>query len=144
MSRLIAPLFARGNKDYVPNTDSLTRLAAPKGQLAMTGPSADVPEGHLPVRGDLAHIALAGTYFVPHYAAPMAHVAMADGAILRIAPRFEADEVEALCAGTSFGVLDIAGDWAWGQVAENANGDGDGDGGPVGYVAMSQLQQATV
>ena len=138
MSRLIAPLFAHRDNENVPNMDTHTRLAAPKGQLAMTGPSAEVPEGHLPVRGDLAHVALAGAYFVPHYAVPMAHVAATGGASLRRAPKADAEAIEKLAAGAAFAVLDIAGDWAWGQV----DGDADGDGGLVGYVAMAELQQA--
>ncbi len=116
------------------NTDSHIRLSAPDGQLALTGPSASAPVGHLPVRGDLAHIALAGTYFVPHYAEPMAHICTANGASLRAAPAAEADEIRTLAAGATFAVLDIAGEWAWGQA--------DGEAGPVGYVALSQLQRA--
>jgi len=41
--------------------------------LAMTGPSVTADPGCLPVRGDLAHIKLAGLCFVPHYAVPMPH-----------------------------------------------------------------------
>ena len=132
MSGLIAPLFSFGDTTYVPNTDSHIRLSAPKGQLALTGPSVRAPAGQLPVRGDLAHIALAGTYFVPHYAEPMAHSCKAGGASLRATPDSDADEIGALVAGAAFAVLDISGDWAWGQAG--------GESGLVGYIALSQLE----
>jgi hypothetical protein len=108
------------------------RLALPEGMLALTGPSVTAEAGHLPVRGDLAHIKLAGRYFVPHYAVPMPHV-IATVACLRMAAKPEAQEICALPAGGAFDVLDIAGGWAWGQYGEN---------GPVGYVPLADLQAA--
>lgn len=98
--------------------------------LAMTGPSVRADPGCLPVRGDLAHIKLAGLYFVPHYAAPMPRT-LAAGAVLRGAGRDGADVVADLPAAATFNVLDISGQWAWGQLGED---------GPVGYVALSQLE----
>nr|WP_283405811.1 SH3 domain-containing protein [Novosphingobium panipatense] len=98
--------------------------------LAMTGPSVSADPGCLPVRGDLAHIKLAGRYFVPHYAVPMARTLRA-GAVLRTLGRTDAQEVAAPAAGERFNVLDIAGDWSWGQLGED---------GPVGYVALSDLK----
>jgi hypothetical protein len=98
--------------------------------LSLTGPSVTAEAGYLPVRGDLAHIKLAGRYFVPHYAAPMPHAVVA-GASLRRAPKPEADEICTLPAGAAFAVLDIAGGWAWGQCGED---------GPVGYLPLSELQ----
>lgn len=96
----------------------------------MTGPSVRADPGCLPVRGDLAHIKLAGLYFVPHYAAPMPH-ALAAGAVLRATGRHDGDAVMDLPAAATFNVLDIAGNWAWGQLGED---------GPVGYVALNQLE----
>ncbi len=103
----------------------------PQGLLALTGPSAVVEEGHLPVRGDLAHIRLAGRYFVPHYAAPMPHAVKASGATLRKAAKADADAIRTLPQGARFDVLDIAGDWAWGQYGED---------GPVGYIALNEIE----
>lgn len=100
--------------------------------LAMTGPSASADPGCLPVRGDLAHIKLAGRYFVPHYAVPMPR-ALKSGAILRVFGRDDADVISDLPAGETFNVLDIAGNWSWGQL---------GDDGAVGYVALSDLEAA--
>ncbi len=97
--------------------------------LAMNGPSLRADPGCLPVRGDLAHIKLAGRYFVPHYAVPMPH-ALAEDAVLRSFGRDDADVLAQLPAGATFNVLDIAGQWAWGQLGED---------GQVGYVALGQL-----
>ena len=55
------------------------------------------------------------------------------GAALLAAARVDAEVLEALGHGSSFGVLDIAGEWAWGQA--------DGESGPVGYVALGQLAE---
>lgn len=97
----------------------------------MTGPGETAAAGHLPVRGDLAHIRLAGRYFVPHYAVPMAHRVKPPGATLRKADKPDADVVEALAAGTLFNVLDITGGWAWGQ---------EGEDGFVGYLPVEMLE----
>ncbi len=89
---------------------------------------------HTPVRGDLADIRLAGRYFVPHYAVPQHRLVAAAGAPLLAASRHDADTIEQLAAASSFAVLDIAGDFAWGQAG--------GESGPVGYVALSLLEDA--
>jgi hypothetical protein len=112
-------------------SDAHIRLPNPEGWLALSGPSVTAEAGHLPVRGDLAHIKLAGRYFVPHYAAPMAHGVINGGAVLRRAAKPDAEAIEGIPAGTSFDVLDIAGGWAWGQYGED---------GPVGYVLLSELE----
>lgn len=100
--------------------------------LAMTGPSVSADPGCLPVRGDLAHIKLAGRYFVPHYAVPIPR-ALKSGAILRVFGRDDAEVIADLPAGETFNVLDIAGKWSWGQLGED---------GAVGYVALSDLEAA--
>ncbi|WP_347812979.1 SH3 domain-containing protein [Novosphingobium sp. PhB165] len=85
--------------------------------------------GCLPVRGDLAHIKLAGRCFVPHYAVPMPH-RIAAGAVLRATGRDDADAIRDLPEGETFNVLDIAGSWAWGQLGED---------GQVGYVSLDRI-----
>ena len=100
----------------------------------MRGPMRITDPRHTPVRGDLADIRLAGQYFVPHYAVPMARRIGVGGAPLLAAARDDGEVVEALGQGSAFNVLDIAGDWAWGQAGE--------DQGPVGYVALDRLVEA--
>lgn len=106
-------------------------IAVPTGQLTLAGPVERADPLRLPVRGDLAHIRLAGRYFVPHYAAPMPHVVGAQGTTLRKAGQAGAEVIAELGAGEVFNMLDIAGGWAWGQV---------GDDGLVGYVPQDDLQ----
>lgn len=129
MTDISAPIFVFGNTHELTAHDAHTR-AIPTGVLVMTGPSVRAETGHLPVRGDLAHIKLAGRYFVPHYAVPMPHAVINGGAVLRKAGKADADAIETLPAGGVFDVLDIAGGWAWGQYGED---------GPVGYVPMAEL-----
>lgn len=130
MTRLSAPIFAFGDAPTLAADDSYTRPFTLEGMLAMTGPSVKADPGCLPVRGDLAHIKLAGRYFVPHYAVPMPHT-IGDGAVLRAAGRADGEFVMDLPKGGVFNVLDIAGNWAWGQLGED---------GHVGYVALGQLE----
>lgn len=129
-SDISAPIFDFGGHPQLPANDAHLRSAIPSGVLSLTGPSATALPGHLPVRGDLAHIKLAGRYFVPHYAVPMPHRVGAGGASLRKLARAEADVIEILPAGSAFEVLDIAGGWAWGQ---------HGDDGNVGYILLGEL-----
>lgn len=131
MTDISAPIFDFAGTQHLSSFDDHTRLALPKGMLSLTGPGATAEAGHLPVRGDLAHIKLAGRYFVPHYAVPMPHAVAAAGASLRLAARPEAEELGRLPAGGVFDVLDIAGGWAWGQYGED---------GPVGYVVLAELE----
>lgn len=99
--------------------------------LSLSGPSPCVERDRLPVRGDLAHIRLAGQCFVPHYAVPMPHRARAGAVLLREA-QDDAEVLATLTEGALFEVLDISGAWAWGQLGED---------GPVGYVALAMLEQ---
>lgn len=132
MTQLSAPIFAFGEAPALTLEDSYTRPPRIDGMLAMTGPSVRTNPGCLPVRGDLAHIKLAGLCFVPHYAVPMPHAVLA-GAVLRATARDDADAILDLPAGATFNVLDIAGNWSWGQLGED---------GPVGYVANAGLKAA--
>ncbi|WP_295632040.1 SH3 domain-containing protein [Novosphingobium sp.] len=98
--------------------------------FSLTGPSPVLAAGHVAVRGDLAHIAMAGKWFVPHYAVPMPHVVRAGGASLLMAAS-GAEVLENLAAGAQFDVLEVSGGWCWGQA---------GEGGFVGYVAADKLE----
>ncbi len=113
----------------------LTMAQIPKGQLALAGPAAKLDAAHWPVRGDLAHVALAGRCFVPHYAVPMPHVLGAD-AMLRVAGHDDAEVLERLAGATRFDVLDMAGGWCWGIVASDGP---SGLGGLVGYLPHGVL-----
>ena len=113
--------------------ETLTVTAIPEGQFGLTGPAEKLDDAHWPVRGDLAHICLAGRWFVPHYAVPMPHSVTVDGTELRQAGKPTAEVIETLTVGTEFNVLDIAGGWAWGQVGED---------GCVGYVPLDSIQAA--
>ncbi len=104
----------------------------PQGQLSLAGPVARPAVGTLPIRGDLAHIALANRYLVAHYVAPEARRIGEAGATLLCLPREGSDPVTALEPGTPFEALDYAGDWCWGCC---------GPEGPSGYLPSSQLAQ---
>ena len=102
----------------------------PGGQLMLSGPT-DFPElGTLPIRGDLAHIALAGKHFVPHYVMPEKRRVGDGGARLLCHPQDDSEAVTALAAGDAFELLDIAGGWAWGAL---------GPHGPTGYLPLAAL-----
>ena len=98
--------------------------------LALSGPSLASDPGRLPVRGDLAHIKLAGRCFVPHYAVPMPH-RVKPGAVLLAQGRKDADVIADLPAGSTFEVLDISGSWVWGQCEND---------GLVGYVVLTSVE----
>ena len=111
--------------------ETLTVTAIPEGQFGLTGPAEKLDDAHWPVRGDLAHIRLAGRCFVPHYAVPMPRQVVAGGADLLAANRSDAEVRERLAGGTLFNLLDITGGWAWGQVGED---------GFVGYLPIEALE----
>ncbi len=118
------PLFQFGKPE------TLTATTIPTGQLTLSGPAEKLDAAHWPVRGDLAHIRLAGKCFVPHYAVPMEFKVVPSGAKL-FALNSKDSEVRATLGGNSaFNVLDMSGDWAWGQV---------GDDGFVGYLPLVAL-----
>lgn len=131
MTEISAPLFDFSGVSPLSSNDSYLRNGVPPGSFTLSGPGATAQAGHLPVRGDLAHIRLAGRYFVPHYAVPMPHAVRENGATLRKTGKTEADVICALSAGEIFDVLDMSGGWAWGQLGED---------GFVGYVALDELE----
>ena len=110
----------------------LTENGLPTGQLTLSGPSVKLDAPHWPVRGDLAHVRLAGRVFVPHYAVPMPRTVVPCGAKLFAANSKESELREVLGGGSTFNVLDISGGWAWGQVGED---------GFVGYLPLEALQE---
>jgi hypothetical protein len=112
----------------------LTEFASLDGRsFALAGPMKITDPARTPVRGDLAHVALAGRYFVPHYAVPLPRQVIASGAALLAAGRSDAETLAQLPAGSRFDVLDIAGGIAWGQSAND---------GLVGYVPLDRLEEA--
>ncbi len=110
----------------------LTASAIPSGQLSLSGPSVKLDAAHWPVRGDLAHVRLAGQVFVPHYAVPMERSVVPCGAKLYALNSKDAEVRQMLGGGTLFNVLDITGGWAWGQVGED---------GFVGYLPIEALEE---
>lgn len=97
----------------------------------LSGPVVKPDENAVPIRGDLAHIGLAGRYFVPHYAVPQPRIVMPGGAPLHTNPNDDAEELCTLMEGDSFELLDIVGGWAWGCLSLH---------GPVGYVRIDRLE----
>ena len=106
-------------------------ITTPGTSFALSGPSAKTDSARLPVRGDLAHIRLAGKVFVPHYVIPMPYLVNGAGAALLKTGRDDGEVLDQLATGTVFNVLDVAGPWAWGQVGED---------GLVGYVPAAALK----
>jgi len=118
------PLFSFSGQN------ELTENGLPTGQLTLSGPSVKLDAPHWPVRGDLAHVRLAGRVFVPHYAVPMERAVVPCGAKLFALGNKDSEVREVLGGGTVFNVLDISGGFAWGQV---------GDDGFVGYLPLAAL-----
>lgn len=103
----------------------------PQGPFVLSGPVARPDETRVPIRGDLAHVGLAGRYFVPHYAVPQPRAVMPGGAALLAAPDADAAQLAQLGEGESFELLDITGQWAWGCLSLD---------GPVGYIHIDRLE----
>ncbi|MDL2352949.1 MAG: SH3 domain-containing protein [Pseudomonadota bacterium] len=133
MDNLIAgPTGAKRPVFRFEGPDPLPATAIPTSELTLSGPSDKLDAGHWPVRGDLAHIRLAGRVFVPHYAVPMERRVVPCGAKLFAANDKESEVREVLGGGTLFNVLDISGGYAWGQVGED---------GFVGYLPLAALEE---
>ncbi len=97
----------------------------PNGPLSLSGP-IERAAAHLPMRGDLAHIALAHRYLVAHYVVPQIET-LNQATDMRENAKADAEIICALEAEQSIELLDIAGDWAWVCL---------GPEGPAGYVAL--------
>ncbi|MFN3517743.1 MAG: hypothetical protein ACK4YM_11390 [Novosphingobium sp.] len=106
------------------------KYEVPSGQLALSGPVVRPDHSSLPIRGDIAHIALADRYLVAAYVVPIEQTLVAP-CLLHTQPRDDAEAVGTLEAGTRFEVLDIAGNWAWGCI---------GPEGPTGYLPLAALE----
>lgn len=102
----------------------------PDGVLGLVGPVAKPAPGTLPLRGDLAHMALATSHLAAHYVIPHARTIGPSGASLHLAPREDAEVHHHLPAATAVELLDIAGDWAWLCL---------GPEGPSGYCLTARL-----
>ena len=103
------------------------------GPYALTSPLPREDFSALPLRGDVAHIGLAGRFFVPHYAVPQPRLVLPGGARLMSGNAEDAEEICTLMEGDSFEVLDIAGSWAWGCLSLQ---------GPTGYIHIDRLEPA--
>jgi hypothetical protein len=114
-----------------PHSDLTTWHKRAQGPFALAGPAARPDRRAVPLRGDLAHIGLAGKYFVPHYAVPQPRTVLPGGAPLLAGTEPGAEELCTLIEGDSFGVLDVAGGFAWGCLSLE---------GPVGYVRLDRLE----
>jgi hypothetical protein len=100
--------------------------------FALTGPSVTLDPRTHAVRGDLADVRLAEQVFAPHYAAPMAAVALGDAGLF--ADRNLSEPIATLATGDVFEVLELAGRHAWGRaIGQNL----------VGYVDRSILDKAS-
>lgn len=107
-----------------------TDYTVPTGVLGLKGPVEKPAPGTLPLRGDLAHIALAGSHLAAHYVIPHVRTVGEQGAGLRLNPRGDADIFTHLAAGSRFELLDVAGEWVWGC---------PGPQGPSGWCRASEL-----
>lgn len=110
-------------------TDSLAGAA--QGPFTLSGPATKPDPRSTPLRGDLAHIGLAGVHFVPHYAVPQPRTILSGGAPLMSDADAASEEICVLAEGDSFEVLDVLREWAWGCM---------GLEGPVGYVRLDRLE----
>ena len=102
----------------------------PRGDLGLKGPVEKPAPGTLPLRGDLAHIALAGTHLAAHYVIPQSRIVGAKGVEVMENTRDDSPRITQFAPGTLIEVLDVAGDWVWGCL---------GPQGPSGYMKADCL-----
>ena len=102
----------------------------PTGDLGLTGPVAKPAPGTLALRGDLAHIALAGTHLAAHYVIPFVRTIGKNGADVMLNTRDDSPVVTRFEPGTKVEILDVAGEWVWGCL---------GPQGPSGYMKADCL-----
>ena len=102
----------------------------PSGVLGLVGPVEKPAPGTVALRGDLAHIALAGTHLAAHYVIPHERVVGESGVDVMENTRDDSPIVTRFEAGTRIEVLDVAGEWIWGCL---------GPDGPSGYMKASCL-----
>jgi hypothetical protein len=111
----------------------ITAYRVPEDVIRLDGPVARPAPGTLPLRGDLAHIALAGRYLAAHYVVPRPARTLGPVA-LREHAADDARTVTSYDGPRTLELLDREGDWAW--VTE-------GPAGPSGYVRIEQLADCT-
>jgi hypothetical protein len=92
--------------------------------FALAGPSDPPDPDFNAYRNDLADVALAGRVIASHYAEPLGRTILSD-AVLRRAPRDDAEAVRQLTPGEPFDLLDESLGWAWGYAGSERR---------VGYV----------
>lgn len=102
----------------------------PTGVLGLTGPVKKPAPGTLPLRGDLAHIALAGKHLAAHYVIPHQRSVGPDGADVMENSRDDSAVLHHFAAGTQIEVLDMMGEWIWACL---------GPDGPSGYLKAQDL-----
>ena len=102
----------------------------PEGIVGLTGKVEKPDPGTVPLRGDLAHIALADSYLAAHYVIPIERIIGSSDITLKLAARDDADTGATLAAGSAVELLDCEGDWMWLTV---------GPEGPSGYVRSAAL-----
>ena len=107
----------------------IPKYGVPEGVIGLTGPLRKPVPGTLPLRGDLAHIALAGTHLAAHYVVPSAIRTVAVTP-LYLQPSASAASNGTIDNGTDLELLDVQGDWAWIT---------HGPDGPSGYVEVAKL-----
>ena len=101
-----------------------------RGRFGLTGTSHSFDPRTVAIRPDLADIAVAGTHFAPHYAAPMMMSGVLPAAVLRRSPSLGAEQTSELLFGEGFALLDLTGGWAWGYCLADHY---------VGYLAADAL-----
>lgn len=109
------------------------RYRVPAEPLRLSGPVTRPAPGTLPLRGDLAHIALATRYLVQNYVKPLIQEVGPEGAVLRLHPTAGAEPVTHLPGASHVELLDQVGSWAW--VCR-------GPDGPTGFVPLAELASA--
>lgn len=102
----------------------------PTGDLGLKGPVQKPAPGTLALRGDLAHIALAGVHLAAHYVIPYTCTVGQGGVDVMENTRDDSPVVTRFDAGTTIEVLDVAGGWIWGCL---------GPQGPSGYMQRSKI-----
>lgn len=105
-------------------------VGAGRDRFGLSGASQTFDPRMVAIRPDLADIAVAGTHFAPHYAAPKMTSGVLPAAAMRAAPSLDAEQTSELLFGESFALLDLTGGWAWGySLADHY----------VGYLAANAL-----
>lgn len=105
-------------------------VGAGRDRFGLSGASQAFDPRMVAIRPDLADIAVAGTHFAPHYAAPKMTSGVLPAAAMRAAPSLDAEQTSELLFGEGFALLDLTGGWAWGySLADHY----------VGYLAANAL-----